>query len=181
MNDWGKTLMEKRMLGKTEFEVSVIGFGAMTSGGMFGPVDDSVSDKALHSAVDSGVNFIDTSDAYGSGRSEELIGKFIKQRPDRDEVIVCTKGGNNMVTGKYNFTPEYIQGCVEGSLKRLGVEIIDLYLFHNPTVNDLSAETSFDLLDDMIPPFRGNHHVNNHNLGIKSKKRLNVNRRCCKR
>lgn len=141
--------MEKRMLGKTGLEVSVIGFGAMTIGGMFGPVDDSVSDKALHSAVDSGVNFIDTSDAYGSGRSEELIGNFIKQRPDRDQVIVCTKGGNNMVTGKYNFTPEYIQGCVEGSLKRLGVEIIDLYLLHNPTVNDLSAKTSFDLLDDM--------------------------------
>ena len=53
-----------------------------------------------------------------------------------------------MVTGQYNFTPEYIQGCVEGSLKRLGVEAIDLYLLHNPTVDDMNAETSFDLLDD---------------------------------
>ncbi len=140
--------MEKRALGKTGLEVTVIGFGAMTIGGIFGPVDDDVSNKALHAAIDAGMNFIDTSDAYGTGHSEEVIGKFLKERPDRDGIIIGSKGGNNMVTGQYNFTPEYIQGCVEGSLKRLGVEAIDLYLLHNPTVDDMNAETSFDLLDD---------------------------------
>jgi aryl-alcohol dehydrogenase-like predicted oxidoreductase len=139
--------MEKRTLGQTGLEVTVIGFGAMTIGGMFGPVDDAVSNKALHAAVDAGINFIDTSDAYGKGHSEELIGKFLKERSDRDQIIIGSKGGNNMVTGKYNFTPEYIRGCVEGSLQRLGVDALDIYLLHNPTEENLNAEDSFELLD----------------------------------
>jgi aryl-alcohol dehydrogenase-like predicted oxidoreductase len=119
----------------------------MTIGGIFGPVDDAVSVKALHAAVDAGMNFIDTSDAYGAGHSERVIGTFLKERPDRDQIIVCTKGGNNMVTGARNFTPDYIRGCVEGSLTRLGVDAIDVYLLHNPSVANLQAEDSFDVLE----------------------------------
>ena len=89
--------MEKRPLGNTGLEVSVVGFGAMTIGGRFGPVDDAESNRALHAAIDGGMNFIDTSNAYGEGRSENLIGKFLKERPDRDDLILCTKGGNNFV------------------------------------------------------------------------------------
>lgn len=140
--------MEKRTLGRTGLDVSVIGFGAMTIGGIFGPVDDAVSNKALHAAIDAGMNFIDTSDAYGQGHSEEVIGRFLKERSDRDQIIIGSKGGNNMVTGKYNFTPDYIRGCVEGSLKRLGVEALDIYLLHNPTEENFKAEDSFDLLDE---------------------------------
>ena len=110
--------MEKRTLGRTGLEVSVIGFGAMTIGGIFGPVDDAVSNQALHAAVDAGINFIDTSDAYGAGHSERVIGAFLKERADRQQIIVCTKGGNNMVTGARTFTPDYIRNCVEGSLQR---------------------------------------------------------------
>ncbi|MBM3222966.1 MAG: aldo/keto reductase, partial [Candidatus Tectomicrobia bacterium] len=131
--------MEKRTLGRTGLQTSVIGFGAMPIGGIYGPVNDAVSLRALHAAVDAGINFIDTSDAYGAGHSERVIGSFLKQRADRDEIIVCTKGGNNMVTGVRNFTPEYIRGCVEGSLQRLGVEAIDLYLLHNPTLTNMQA------------------------------------------
>jgi aryl-alcohol dehydrogenase-like predicted oxidoreductase len=140
--------MEKRTLGQTGLEVTVIGFGAMTIGGMFGPVDDAVSNQALHAAIDVGINFIDTSNAYGQGHSEEVIGKFLKERSDRDGIIIGSKGGNNMATGVYDFSTEYIRGCVEGSLKRLGVDALDLYLLHNPTVDNLNAEDCFGLLDD---------------------------------
>lgn len=140
--------MHTRTLGRTGLEVTVIGFGALTIGGAFGPVDDAVSMQALHAALDAGMNFLDTSDAYGAGHSEEVIGKFLQERPDRDQIILCTKGGNNMVTGQRNFTEAYIRGCVEGSLKRLGVDSIDLYLLHNPSLDNLKAEDSFDLLDE---------------------------------
>lgn len=140
--------MEKRILGRTGLEVSVIGFGTITIGGFYGPVEDGESIRALHVAVDAGMNFIDTSDAYGvEHRSEILIGKFLKERSDRDKIVICTKGGNNMITRKREFSPEYIRGCVEGSLKRLGVEAFDLYLLHNPSVEDLNKEMSFELLD----------------------------------
>lgn len=140
--------MEKRTLGRTGLEVSVIGFGAMTIGGIFGPVDDAISNQALHAAIDAGINFIDTSDAYGAGHSERVIGAFLKERADRHQLIVCTKGGNNMVTGARNFTPTYIRNCIEGSLQRLGVDAIDLYLLHNPAVANLQAQDSFDVLED---------------------------------
>ena len=139
--------MEKRKLGRTGLEVTVVGFGAMTIGGVYGSIDDAVSLQALHAAVDAGMNFIDTSDAYGAGHSEQIIGRLLKERADRDQIIICTKGGNNMVTGARNFTPDYIRGCVEGSLKRLGIEAIDVYLLHNPAVDNLKAADSFDVLE----------------------------------
>ena len=139
--------MEKRPLGRTGLQVAVIGFGAMPIGGIYGPVDDAVSTKALHAAIDAGMNFIDTSDAYGAGHSERVIGAFLKERPDRDQIIVCTKGGNNMVTGVRNFTPDYIRGCVEGSLQRLGADAIDVYLLHNPSLQNMQARDSFDVLE----------------------------------
>jgi aryl-alcohol dehydrogenase-like predicted oxidoreductase len=139
--------MEKRRLGRTGLDISVVGFGSMTIGGIFGSVDDTVSIKALHAAVDAGMNFIDTSDAYGAGHSERVIGTFLRERSDRDQIIVCTKGGNNMVTGVRNFTPDYIRTCVEGSLQRLGIEAIDVYLLHNPSLANLQAEDSFDVLE----------------------------------
>ncbi|MGE3535835.1 MAG: aldo/keto reductase [Candidatus Tectimicrobiota bacterium] len=139
--------MHKHTLGRTGLHVSVVGFGAMTIGGIFGPVDDAVSTKALHAAVDAGVNFLDTSDAYGAGHSERVIGAFLKERADRAEILICTKGGNNMVTGARNFTPEYIRACIDGSLQRLGIETIDLYLLHNPSLDNMRAADSYAVLD----------------------------------
>ena len=139
--------MEKRTLGRTGLQVAVIGFGAMPIGGIYGPVDDAVSTQALHAAIDAGMNFIDTSDAYGAGHSERVVGAFLKERSDRDQIIVCTKGGNNMVTGVRNFTPDYIRGCVEGSLQRLGIDVIDVYLLHNPTLQNMQERDSFDVLE----------------------------------
>ncbi|MBT3350052.1 MAG: aldo/keto reductase [Nitrospinaceae bacterium] len=139
--------MEKRMLGNTGLEVTVIGFGAMTIGGAFGPVDNDESNRALHAAIDGGMNFIDTSDAYGAGLSENVIGKFLKERSDRHDIIIFTKGGNNMTTGDRDFTPEYISNALENSLKRLEVEAVDLYLLHNPKLDNMQAEDSYAVLE----------------------------------
>ena len=139
--------MEKRMLGNTGLEVTVIGFGAMTIGGAFGPVDNEESNRALHAAIDGGMNFIDTSDAYGAGLSENVIGKFLKERSDRHDIIIFTKGGNNMTTGDRDFTPEYISNALENSLKRLEVEAVDLYLLHNPKLDNMQAEDSYAVLE----------------------------------
>jgi aryl-alcohol dehydrogenase-like predicted oxidoreductase len=139
--------MDVRTLGRTGLQVPVVGFGSMTIGGIFGPVEDAVSIQALHAAIDAGMRFIDTSDAYGAGHSERVIGRFLRERPDRDKILICTKGGNNMVTGARNFTPDYIRGCVEGSLQRLGIEAIDVYLLHNPAVQNLRAGDSYELLE----------------------------------
>lgn len=139
--------MDIRTLGRTGLQVPVVGFGSMAIGGIFGPVDDAVSIQALHAAVDSGMRCIDTSDAYGAGHSERVIGQFLRQRPDREQIIICTKGGNNMVTGARNFTPDYIRGCLEGSLERLGIEAIDVYLLHNPAVQNLKSRDSYELLE----------------------------------
>jgi aryl-alcohol dehydrogenase-like predicted oxidoreductase len=139
--------MEKRKLGDTGLEVTVVGFGAMTIGGAFGPVDDDESMAALHAAIDSGMNFIDTSNAYGEGRSETLIGQFLKTRADSDDIVLISKGGNNMVTRQRNFDPAYIAQCLEDSLRRLGRETLDLYLLHNPSVDNMRAQDSYALLD----------------------------------
>jgi len=139
--------MHTRQLGNTGLEVTVIGFGGMTIGGAFGPVDDEESMRALHAAIDAGMNFIDTSNAYGEGRSETLVGQFLREREDRDDILVFTKGGNNMVTRVRNFEPGYIAECLEGSLKRLAREPIDLYMLHNPSVDNMSAEDSYALLE----------------------------------
>ena len=139
--------MEQRKLGDTGLDVTVVGFGAMTIGGAFGPVNDDESIAALHAAIDAGMNFIDTSNAYGEGRSETLIGQFLKSRADRAEILVISKGGNNMVTRQRNFEPNYIAQCLESSLQRLGRAAIDLYLLHNPSVDNMSAQDSYALLD----------------------------------
>lgn len=139
--------MERRTLGRTGLEVTVIGFGAMTIGGAFGPVDDEESTRALRVAIDAGMNFIDTSDAYGAGHSETVIGKFLAERSDRGDILVFTKGGNDMTTGRRNFTPDHIGACLEGSLKRLGVDAIDYYQLHNPNVENMAAEDSYALLE----------------------------------
>jgi aryl-alcohol dehydrogenase-like predicted oxidoreductase len=139
--------MNKRQLGDTGLEVTIIGFGGMTIGGAFGPVDDAESMRALHAAVDGGMNFIDTSNAYGEGRSESLIGQFLRERADRDEILIFTKGGNNMVARVRNFEPGYIAECLEGSLMRLGREPIDLYMLHNPSVDNMSTEDSYAVLE----------------------------------
>ena len=128
--------MQYRTLGRTGLRISVIGLGTMVHAGHFGPMKDSDSLSAIDAAIELGVNFIDTSDAYGAGYSETLLGNALKGR--REKVILATKGGNVMVgpeRGKRNFDPAYIGRVLEESLKRLQTDHIDLYQLHNPTVD----------------------------------------------
>ncbi len=127
--------MKYRTLGKTGLRVSAVGLGTMVHAGHFGAMKDSESLAAIDTALESGVNFIDTSDAYGAGYSENLLAKALKGR--RDRVILATKGGNVMVgpdRGKRIFDPQYIARVMDESLERLQTDYIDLYQLHNPTV-----------------------------------------------
>src|ERR1700730_5421026 len=140
--------MEYHTLGRTGLRVSDIGFGAMTIGGeIFGATDDSESLRALNRALDLGMNFIDTADAYGHGHSEELIARLLTTR--RQEVVLATKGGNQFTVrqGLRNFDPDYITAALEQSLKRLQIETIDLYQLHNPSQEVMRRGEIFDRLE----------------------------------
>ena len=140
--------MQYRTLGRTGLRVSDIGFGAMTIGGeIFGATDDQESLRALHHALDLGMNFIDTADAYGRGHSEELIAQILKTR--RQDVVLATKGGNQFTVrqGLRNFDPDYITSALEASLKRLQIDTIDLYQLHNPSQEVMRRGEIFDRLD----------------------------------
>jgi aryl-alcohol dehydrogenase-like predicted oxidoreductase len=140
--------MKYRTLGKTGLRVSVIGLGTMVHAGHFGPMKDAESLAAIETALDLGVNFIDTSDAYGAGYSETLLGNALKGK--RDKVILATKGGNVMVgpdRGKRIFEPDYISRVMEESLKRLQTDYIDLYQLHNPTVDVIEKGAVWEVLE----------------------------------
>ena len=87
--------MDYRQLGRTDMRVSVISFGAWAIGGSWGQVDDVASMQALHAAVDAGTNFIDTADVYGDGRSERLVARLRRERPN-DTIYVATKAGRRL-------------------------------------------------------------------------------------
>ena len=124
--------MQKRPLGKSGFTVSAIGLGCMGMSGVYGKADDAESTAVIHHALDRGIDHLDSSDMYGWGQNEELIGKSVKGR--RDKVFVTTKfgqvknpaGGGNLVNGR----PEYVAQACDASLKRLGLDVIDLYYQH---------------------------------------------------
>ena len=123
--------MNYRDLGRTGWKVSEISFGAWAIGGSWGAVDDDESLRALHTAIDNGVNFIDTADVYGDGRSERLIAQVLR---DRSETIyVATKAGRQLnphVAVGYN--RKNLTAFVERSLKNLGTDCIDLVQLHCP-------------------------------------------------
>jgi aryl-alcohol dehydrogenase-like predicted oxidoreductase len=120
-----------RNLGTGGLSVSAIGLGCMSLSGIYGAADDTVSEDLIRYAIDHGVDHLDSSDMYGWGHNEQVIGRALKGR--RDKVVLATKfgqmqnpGGANGVDGR----PEYVMQACEASLKRLGVEVIDLYYQH---------------------------------------------------
>ena len=137
--------MDKRKLGNSTMEISRIGFGAWAIGGVWtygwGPQDDAESVKTIHEALDRGVNWIDTAAAYGLGHSEEVVGKALRERSDKP--FVFTKCG--IVWDEENNVSNTIEGEsirreIEASLKRLDVDVIDLYQIHWPRPDDKVEE-----------------------------------------
>src|SRR3984893_15444300 len=130
--------MEPRRLGKQGLIVSAMGLGCMGMSDAYGPADEAESVATIHRALDLGINLLDTSDAYGPFTNEELVGKAIRGR--RDEVRVATKfgfvgGTDGKGGGGIDGRPTYVREACEGSLRRLGVDYIDLYYQHRVDPN----------------------------------------------
>lgn len=130
--------LPQRQLGTTDMNITRLGFGAWaTGGGEWGPQDDDASLAAMSKALDHGVNWIDTAPIYGHGHSEEVVNRFLRGRSGKDRPYIFTKCGlvwdpKNRSDVKRVLTPESIRRECEASLRRLGVERIDLYQFHWP-------------------------------------------------
>jgi aryl-alcohol dehydrogenase-like predicted oxidoreductase len=124
-------MMERRRLGGSTLEVGAIGLGCMSMSGAYGPGDDAQSVPVVHRALDLGVTFLDSSDMYGWGHNETLLGQALRGR--RDRVVLATKFGNMRKpdgTPGVDGRPEYVPQACDASLKRLGVDVIDLYYQH---------------------------------------------------
>jgi len=134
--------MEQRKLGQSPLQVSALGLGLMSMSGVYGNADDAQSIALIHHALERGVNFLDSADMYGWGHNEELLGKALKGR--REKAIVATKfGQTKSADGKQGVdgSPAYVQKACETSLKRLGIDVIDLYFQHRVDPNTPIEET----------------------------------------
>jgi aryl-alcohol dehydrogenase-like predicted oxidoreductase len=133
--------IEKRKLGSSGPDVSAVSLGLMSLSGLYGPFDEQEGIALIQYAIDRGVNFLDSSDAYGNGQNETLLGKALKGY--RDKAIVATKFGQKrgpqgtVMDG----TPAYVQEACEASLKRLGIDVIDVYFQHRVDPNTPIEDT----------------------------------------
>jgi aryl-alcohol dehydrogenase-like predicted oxidoreductase len=140
--------MNYRQLGRTDMRVSEISFGAWAIGGSWGPVKDEESYAALNRAVDLGVNFIDTADVYGDGRSERLIARLLKER--KEEIFVATKAGRRLSPHTADgYNRANLEAFVDRSLKNLGVDSIDLLQLHCPPTEVYHRPEVFRALDEL--------------------------------
>jgi len=150
--------MNYTTLGKTGLKISTIGFGAWgISGRDWGITDDNESKAALHRAMDLGVTFVDTADNYGWGHSEKLIADVLKERSDRENIVIATKAGNNfypflnekhkLSPVNWDFSKKHLIFAVDKSLERLGVEQIDILQLHSPTLDMIKNEEAFEALE----------------------------------
>jgi aryl-alcohol dehydrogenase-like predicted oxidoreductase len=149
--------MEYRELGQTGWKVSAISFGAWAIGGTWGTVDDKESIAALHRALDLGVNFFDTADVYGDGRSERLFARLRKER--RDQFYIATKAGRRLdphISAGYN--RKNVTSFVDRSLKNLETDAIDLLQLHCPPTEVYYRPEVFEILDDLTKEGKLRHY-----------------------
>jgi aryl-alcohol dehydrogenase-like predicted oxidoreductase len=141
--------MRYRELGRTGWKVSEISFGAWAIGAAWGRVDDNESLAALHRAVDLGVNFIDTADVYGMGRSERLIARLRKER--RETIYVATKAGRRLSPHTADgYNRQNLTHFIEDSLRNLETDCLDLLQLHCPPTDCYYCPELFDVLDDLV-------------------------------
>jgi aryl-alcohol dehydrogenase-like predicted oxidoreductase len=140
--------MHYRQLGRTHWKVSDISFGAWAIGGSWGNVSDDESLAALNQAIDSGVNFIDTADVYGDGRSERLIAQLKKSR--KDEILVATKAGRRLPRQTVEgYNRQNLTKWIEDSLRNLSTDCLDLLQLHCPPSGLYDGPEVFGILDDL--------------------------------
>jgi aryl-alcohol dehydrogenase-like predicted oxidoreductase len=155
------TTLPVRPLGSSGLHITTIGFGAWAAGGAdwaftWGPQDDEASIAAMRRAIELGVNWIDTAAVYGLGHSEEVVGRFLRQLPVHDRPLVFTKCGliwdesNRKAQPRRTLQPESIRAECERSLRRLGVERIDLYQFHWPDEAGFPVEESWAAMAGLV-------------------------------
>lgn len=143
--------MKNRILGRTGLSIPEIGFGSWAIGGSgYGPTSDEESLDALQAAWAAGIRFFDTADTYGHGHSEELLGRFLKEKP-RNEFVLATKCGWDFYHGgsRKNFDPVYLAFACTQSLKRLGLDSIDLYQLHNPNADLIRKGDALSALEEL--------------------------------
>jgi aryl-alcohol dehydrogenase-like predicted oxidoreductase len=149
--------MEYRELGRTGFEVSSVSFGAWAIGGTWGPVEDEESLRALHRAVELGVNFIDTADVYGDGHSERLVARLRKERSET--LYVATKAGRRLSPHTADgYNEENLTAFVERSLKNLDADAIDLLQLHCPPWEVYYRPEVFGVLDRLVEAGKLRHY-----------------------
>ncbi|MBK9141873.1 MAG: aldo/keto reductase [Candidatus Melainabacteria bacterium] len=146
--------MQYRDFGKTGIKVSEIGYGSWAVGGnehgiSYGPTDDRESLLSIEKAIDLGCNFFDTADVYGWGKSEELLGRSLKGRRDRH--VIATKAGSDFYQGYgfQTFTAEYVRFALEKSLYRLKTDFVDIYQLHNPPLELIENDNTYQVLRDL--------------------------------
>jgi aryl-alcohol dehydrogenase-like predicted oxidoreductase len=149
--------MNYRDLGRTGWKVSDISFGAWAIGGAWGTVDDKESMSALHAALDAGVNFFDTADVYGDGRSERLIAKLRKER--KEKFYVATKAGRRLrEQTPEGYSRENLTTFIERSLRNLETETLDLLQLHCPPTQVYYMPEVFEILDDLTAAGKIRHY-----------------------
>ncbi|MFD6425695.1 aldo/keto reductase [Streptomyces sp. NPDC060198] len=141
--------MEQRTLGRTGRDVSVVGQGTWQLGGDWGEVREQDAFEVLDAAVGSGVTFFDTADVYGDGRSEQLIGRYLKDRPDAG-VFVATKMGRREAQVPDNYVLDNFRAWNDRSRANLGVDTLDLVQLHCPPTSVYSTDAVFDALDTLV-------------------------------
>lgn len=150
--------MHFRQLGRTEVRISEVGFGAWAIGGSWGAVDDEESMRTLHAALDAGVNFIDTADVYGMGRSERLVARLRRERQG-ERLWVATKAGRKLpVQTPDGYTRANLTAWVDESLRNLEVDTIDLLQLHCPHPAVYDRADVFGILDDLTTAGKIRHY-----------------------
>jgi aryl-alcohol dehydrogenase-like predicted oxidoreductase len=150
--------MEYRQLGRTDLTVSAVSFGAWAIGGAWGAVDDERSMAALHAAVDAGVNFIDTADVYGDGRSERLVARLRRERKG-ERIFVATKAGRRLPEQTVEgYTRDNLKAWVDRSLQNLEMEAVDLLQLHCPHPKVYERAEVFEILDNLVRAGKVRHY-----------------------
>jgi aryl-alcohol dehydrogenase-like predicted oxidoreductase len=150
--------MEYRQLGRTGYSVSAVSFGAWAIGGSWGEVDDQESLATLHRALDLGINFFDTADVYGDGRSERLLAQLRRERPD-ETILIATKAGRRLDPHEADgYNQSNLTAFVERSLGNLETDALDLVQLHCPPTEVYYRPEVFGVLDDLVEAGKVRHY-----------------------